>query len=288
VKYYIAVGLLLTSIPLVAAERVLLQSHKIDRPIVVDGDSAEWQGPLVPLGEQNPVAIAVANDSQNLYVVLTASDAATRRQIMREGLIVWFDPGGKDKKHYGIKFPVGMPIELGRFGRGGRGAPREPREPGERTTPPSERPSEEPVNRLEVLGPNKDDAHNYVLDFAPGVSVKLVQAEGSITYELKVPLAKSADVPYAVGAKPGATIGLGLETPKRELPKMEGEGGRGMGGFGGGGGGGTGGGGMGGGGTGGRGGGMGGGRGGGRGGEGRGGVEPAKPMKVWASVRLTT
>lgn len=255
-KYLLATMLTVASIGLSAADRVLIVSHKIDRPIVVDGDSGEWQGPLVPLGEQTPVAIAVANDAQNLYVVLTASDAAMRRQIMRDGLIVWFDPGGKEKKHYGIKFPVGMPFEFGR------------------ATLPSEPRSEEPVNRLEILGPAKDDARSFVLEFAPGVSVKLGQGQGSITYELKVPLATSADVPYAVRAKPGATIGLGLETPKRERPKMESEGGRGMGGFGGGG-------------MGGRGGGMGGGRGGARGGEGGGSFEPAKPMKVWATVRLT-
>ena len=280
-KYSIAIGVALTSISLSAAERMVIDSHKIDRPIVVDGNSGEWPGPLVPLGEQSPVAIAVANDARNLYLVLTASDAATRRQIMREGLVVWFDPGGKDKKHYGIKFPVGAPIEFGGRGRGSRGEPREPGEPRDRTAPPPSdaQQLEEPVNRLEILGEKKDDVHSYVLEFAPGVSVKVAQAEGLLTYELKVPLATSGDVPLAIGAKPGATIGLGLETPKRELPKMEGERGRGMGGFGGG---------MGGGGMGGRGGGMGGGRGGGRGGdEGRGGFEQARPMKTWVTVHLS-
>ncbi len=132
------------------------------------------------------------------------------------------------------------------------------------------------MNRLEILGPEKDDAHSFVADRAPGVTVKLAEVEGSIVYELKVPLAASADAPYAIGTQPGATIGLGLETPKVERPSMEGRRGGGMGGFGGG---------MGGrgGGMGGRGGGM-----GGRGGGGRGGFEPAKPMKIWATVRLAS
>ena len=276
-KYVVGTIVVLTSIAVGAAERTQITSHKIDRPIVVDGDSGEWDGPLVPIGEQNPVAIAAANDKDNLYLVLTASDAATRRQIMRQGLIVWFDPGGKDKKHYGIKFPVGMPIDLGQFGRRGRGEPREPREPGEPGTTRPEPGSDEPVNRLEILGPGKDDAHSFVLEYAPGVQVKLVQSAGSIVYELKVPLATSSEAPYAVGARPGASIGLGLETPKFERPKMEGERG-GMGGFGGGGMGGRGGGGMGG-----RGGG-GGGRGGGRG---EGGEVP-KPIKVWVTVKLNS
>ena len=262
------------------ADRVQIDSHRKDRDIAIDGDSGDWAGPLVPLGDQHPVSVAAANDDAYLYLVLTASDLATRRQILRQGLIAWFDPEGKDKKHYGIKFPVGAPLDLGRFGRGNRGQSGDrddPGEPGDRQKPPAPG-LEEPVNRLEILGPKKDDAHSFVLDHAPGVSVKIGQAEGSIVYELKVPLAISAGVPYAIGAKPGATIGLGLETPKMERPAMEGGRGGGMGGMGGGMGG------RGGGGMGGRGGGM-GGRG---GGANRGQFEAPKPMKIWATVHLAS
>lgn len=279
-KPYIAVVVLVAcAAPLTLAaraDRVHLDSHHKDRDIVIDGDSGDWAGPLVPLDDQHPLSVAVANDGESLYLVLTASDAAIRRQILREGLIVWFDPEGKDKKHFGIKFPVGaLPTERGRGQRGDRG---EPNDQGQGTRPPGAPAFEEPVDRLEILGPKKDDAHSFVLERAPGVSVKVAQAQGSIVYELKVPLAASADVPYAIGTKPGATIGLGLETPKMEGPAMAGRRGGGMGGFGGG----TGG--RGGGGMGGRGGGM-GGRG---GGEGRSQFERAKPMKIWATVRLAS
>src|SRR3954470_20467851 len=128
----------------------------------------------------------------------------------------------------------------------------------------------EPTDRLEVYGPQKDDAHSFVTTMAPGIAVKTGNVEGYAVYELKVPLAKTADAPYAIEAKPGALIGFGIETPKVEQPSHEGRGG--MGGFGGGMGGGRGGGG-----------GM-GGHGGG-GGE-RGGVEQVKPLKVWAAIQL--
>ena len=54
-----------------------------------------------------PVSIAAANDGTFLYLVLTASDRAARMQILRRGLIVWFDGAGGEKKRFGIKFPVG-------------------------------------------------------------------------------------------------------------------------------------------------------------------------------------
>jgi len=129
--------------------------------------------------------------------------------------------------------------------------------------------------RLELLGPGKDDRRSLQLDHTPGIEVRIGRVEGSVVYELKVPLQVDDGHPYAIGARPGATIGIGLETPEVEKPEsagdagMPGKGGRPPGG-----------GGMGGGG-------MGGGPPMGGGGHGRpGGFEPAKPIKAWATVRL--
>ncbi len=92
-------------------------------------------------------------------------------------------------------------------------------------------PEPEPTDRLEVYGPQKDDAHSFVTTMAPGIAVKIGAVEGHLVYELKVPLTKTAETPYAIEAKPGALIGFGIETPKMEQPSHEGE--RGGGGFGG-------------------------------------------------------
>jgi len=109
-------------------------------------------------------------------------------------------------------------------------------------------------------------------DHLQGVDVAFRTEQGLLEYELKVPLARSSDYPYAIAAQPGKTIGIGFETGK--LSDMMGEGrGRGFGG-----------------------GGMGGGRGGGRGGGGRRGpgggsgegrgFQPPKPIKVWTTVTV--
>jgi hypothetical protein len=258
---------------LFAAKRQWIESHWRDRDVVIDGDSGDWAGPLRPVEENHPILTAAMNDGQFLYVVLSTSDPAARRQIMRQGLIVWFDPSGSDKKHFGVKFPVGvLPEEApGRGGGGfhrGPGGGRPPGDPGSDNPTQSDQPAQlEPTNRLEVYGPQKDDAHSFVTEMAPGITVKVGQVEGYFVYELKVPLARSAEWPYAIEAKSGALIGFGLETPKMERPSGAGRGG--MGGFGG------------------RGGGMGGsgGMGGHRGGNG-GQFEQPKPLRIWATVQL--
>jgi hypothetical protein len=270
---------------LLAAKKATIDSHWRDREIAIDGDSGDWPGPLRPIEENHPLMTAAMNDGQYLYLVLSASDTTARRQILRQGLVVWFDPSGGEKKHFGLKYPVGVPPEErpGRGGGGGGGYRRYPgggggdtgRPPGDSGggDPAQSRPPDqvEPTNRIEIYGPEKDDAHNFVTEMAPGITVKIGQAEGYLVYEMKVPLAKTADTPYAIEAKPGALIGFGIETPKVEHPTGEGRGG--MGGFGGG---------MGGRGGGGGGGGMGRGGGGGQ----RGQSEQPKPLKGWVTIQL--
>ena len=73
--------------------------------------------------------------------------------------------------------------------------------------------------RLEVLGPGKDDVRSLVLDHADGISVGIGRVGDTVVYELKVPLNKTGATPYAIGATPGATIGLGFDSPKMEREK---------------------------------------------------------------------
>src|SRR4051812_9170898 len=113
---------------LFASTRQRIDSHWRDRAIAIDGDNGDWAGPLQPLEEQHPIMAAAANDGEFLYLVLSTSDAAVRRQILGQGLIVWFDPSGGDKKHFGLKFPVGVPLDesgsrRGGFPRDGAGGP---------------------------------------------------------------------------------------------------------------------------------------------------------------------
>jgi hypothetical protein len=261
-----------------ADKRQRIDSAWREKEVVVDGDYGEWKGPLIAVDAKDPITAAAVNDGQFLYVVLSTSEPALRMQILRQGLIVWFDPAGGTKKHFGLKYPVGIMSEDGAERvRGGRRPPDLGNgQSGEARDPEQAVARLEPTNRLEVLGPEKDDAHSFVADMAPGIAVKVGQVQGSLVYELKVPIGRTPEFPYAIEARPGALIGFGLETPKFERPSEGRGGGGGMGGMGGGG---RGRGGMGGAGRGG--GGMGGRRG--AGGER---VAPPKPLKSWATIQL--
>jgi hypothetical protein len=148
-----------------------------------------------------------------------------------------------------------------------------------------------------LRGPKDDDYRRMEVAAKPLVEVVAGSREGTLVFEFKIPLLGSTIGPsYDLDLKPGATIGLGIETPKFERPAGGRDGRGGPGGDGGG---------VPGGGGGGRGG-IGGGIGGGAGGMGRGGMgggrpggpggggppgdmergQNAKPIKAWLKVRL--
>jgi hypothetical protein len=257
-----------------ASSKPAVASGALDGHIIVDGDERDWTGSLQPFGDA-PFSIEAVNDGQYLYVRLSASSPDVRRQVTRFGLTVWFDPKGGSKKTFGVRYPVvEEPFDRyqGRGGGGFRGGQRErpqtPPEGGEQSDTQSDA-----RDRVDILGPGKNDARSLTRDHLEGVAVAMKVTDGSLLYELQVPLATGDGRPYAIGTSAGKTIGIGFETPKVNRPSMS----RGGGGFGGGGFG--------------RGG-FGGGRrgpgggGGGRGGGGQRSFEPPKPLKAWGTLTL--
>jgi hypothetical protein len=257
-----------------ASEKPRFASQLRDGAITIDGRYDDWPGNLQPF-EAVPVAVQFVNDTDYLYMRLTASAAAERRQILRQGFTVWFDPTGGTKKHFGIRYPV---VERGETvgerpgGFGGYGGRREGERGGGQSGDAATDPH--PGDRIDVLGPDKDDARMLTRDHAPGIDVAIREEQGTLQYELKIPLLKTAEHPYAIEAVAGKAIGVGLESGKPQERFSVGQGGGfGGGGFGGG--------------IGGRGGGM-GGRGGGMrgGGRDREAGQAAKPMKGWGTLTI--
>jgi uncharacterized membrane protein YgcG len=199
--------------------------------------------------------VGILNDEDFLYFVLASGDPRTQVQVLALGFTLWFDPEGGKKKRLGINFPLGA-REMGAMPRGGRPDPQELYELHESMDP------ELRILREEV------DAGKVSPVALRGVEIALGRINGTLVYELKVPLRDLGQHDLAIGVEPGAVIGIGMETPEIDREKMREEM---MGRMGGG-----------------RGGGMegGGGRmGGGRTGAGGGRPQPPEPIRVWAKVR---
>lgn len=194
-----------------AADQALASQWRT-KDIHVDGENTEW-GPLAVI-EDGP-AVGVENDADALYVIATTSDQ-TLRQTLAQGLIVWLDATDHKKKTFGIGIP-------GVVEPGGAG-PRRLAPPTEGVLLPEPATS---ITQFDVYGPGKKERHLVRLDPSLGVELAAIEDRGVLTYELKVPLAKDGSRLYAVGAAPGATIGIGLESVASPAPRGRMGGGRG-------------------------------------------------------------
>lgn len=246
------------------------QSGWRDRDINIDGRSDDWVGSLTFVDKQN-ISLGVSNDTDFLYICLAAEDQAVISRILRQGLILWFDPEGGKEKTFGIRYPVG----------------RQGMQPGEREMmiPDNEvdrqkmrRAMMAISNELEILQESKVPIRTSIENLK-GMEISLKRSTGLIVYEVKIPLQENQGFPFAIGAEEGSEIGIGIEVPKmamnmKRAPGGMGGRGGGMGGRGG----------MGGGGMGGRGGSM-GGRSGGMTGQR---ANMQRGIKIWATVQLAS
>jgi hypothetical protein len=245
-----------------------LTSRWRDHPVLIDGKNTEWGNNLALLDDKE-TSIGIFNDSSFIYVGIISTNRNLRSQILRRGIVFWFDKeGGKDEK-FGIHYPLGSigyrPSQEGE---------------GDEETQPTAIRAEPSSEELEIEGPGKDDHHRMTVAEAGGIEARYHATSEFIVYELKVPLSDNGSRPFAIGTKAGEKIGVGVESESAPTPDKPSEGFSGGGrGEGGGGGGGFGGGGYGGGGGRGR---RGGGGGGGRGSSGG----KLEPYKMWAKVQL--
>lgn len=192
-----------------ACKEVKLESRFRDRHIKIDGAYADWEGALTPLeGEQ--ASVGLLNDDDFLYICLVTDNPQVRRQVVGQGLILWFDPTGGEEKKFGVRYPIGM-LELG-MPMGGRegGAGVDRRSEALKAL----------RQEVEILGPEKDQRRRMRVIEARGIQADIGWVDGRLVYELKMPLSRDPDRTIGIGTRAGQTIAIGLETPEIDRQRL--------------------------------------------------------------------
>jgi hypothetical protein len=76
------------------------------KPVVVDGNAAEWQLPLKYYVSSGKLGCTVSNDSVNLYVCVRSADQIIQTKIMKAGMTVGIDTSGKHNPQFHISYPL--------------------------------------------------------------------------------------------------------------------------------------------------------------------------------------
>jgi hypothetical protein len=185
-----------------ARDRALLRRARgvlLAGDVAIDGRDGEWLGELSYVPDLN-LGVAARNDASHVYLCLVTRNRRLQAQVLRRGLTLWIDPGGAAHKRIGIHYPIDRRrvAEL-------REQASEPDEDGD------EAPS--PAGRL-VFEPGEHPSFELLREGIASEPAKLV-------YELKLPLADGAGSALAIGASPGAWIGIGLQTAAFEIKKKD-------------------------------------------------------------------
>lgn len=81
--------------------------------IKIDGQATEWPKPLQFYNNVTKLFYTIANDKENIYVIVSIPDPQSQMKIMRSGLTVSLNPSGKKKGGAAITFPLTENVNTG-------------------------------------------------------------------------------------------------------------------------------------------------------------------------------
>lgn len=189
-------------------EQKEMESQWRNSEIVIDGDGREWRDAVFYL-EKERLGFGLKNDSTALFVLLKF-DRESKRQALRFGFTLWFDSSGKNKKKFGVRFPIGM------MNYGAGGAPRRRDEEGEEAF----QQFGSMLREIEVFGPEKEDHNRFVAGSAFGLNAATSDSPEELVCELRIPLQVVQGQPYALSTHVGEMFSLGFEMGEFDPDKM--------------------------------------------------------------------
>jgi hypothetical protein len=169
--------------------------------LTVDGKLDDWGSTLTYFDEQR-VTLGIRNDDRYLYLCVNSTDTSLLMRALVQGLEVWVDPKGGQARTFGIRYPLGvreMDFDIGHEGRRF--------EPGELARKYAGAPDELRV----FIGPDKS---HLAKPGEGGIQVAMGRRADDLSCELRIPLSVSEGEPLAIGARPGAMIGIGFVIPE--------------------------------------------------------------------------
>ncbi|WP_199748273.1 hypothetical protein [Pedobacter sp. KBW01] len=96
---------LLISVRLLYAQEVE-ENIRMVKPFKADGISNEWNEPLNQYNDATRLAFALANDDQNLYIIIESLDPQTTFSVLRGGITLNINTVGKKKDGMKLTFPL--------------------------------------------------------------------------------------------------------------------------------------------------------------------------------------
>ncbi|WP_186462381.1 hypothetical protein [Pedobacter suwonensis] len=82
------------------------ENMRMVKPFKADGISNEWNEPLNQYNDATRLAFALANDDQNLYIIIESLDPQTTFSVLSGGITLNINTAGKKKDGIQLTFPL--------------------------------------------------------------------------------------------------------------------------------------------------------------------------------------
>lgn len=79
------------------------------QPIVIDGSDKDWTRPLPGFSKTENFSYEIANDAENLYVLISTKDGLEQQKMISGGMTVWINT--KADKSQGGAVGIGYPLD---------------------------------------------------------------------------------------------------------------------------------------------------------------------------------
>lgn len=179
-----------------------------DRDIIIDGMQFDWENALSNL-QDDKVNIGIMNDDKYLYVCLVPLDETIIRQAMGLGFTVWIESPGNKKGKFGIHYPIGFRGE----------GPDDFRDMNQRPNPEEFRKmAENSLNEFQIIKADKKDTVTQSVDNVSGLEVRIGARNERMVYEMRIPLHRTDEDPYAANTEAGGKVKLHFETGEFKRP----------------------------------------------------------------------
>ncbi|WP_319405739.1 hypothetical protein [uncultured Desulfosarcina sp.] len=198
-----------------------LTAHWCNYNIAANGCDNEWQEIPQYYDEGRQIAVRMANHAEALFLCISISDNALKKQNGLGRLTIWLDPQGGKAKTFGIHLSSGDPKGPTLGSRSETGVMRPTDDRGSSMGNQPKLPSVVPLKKLEITykdttGPLKmtmDEVHLTGIEIGVGQS-----KEGRLIYEFDIGFQAA---PCLSGLEPGMDIGVGIQinTPEKESRK---------------------------------------------------------------------
>ena len=75
-------------------------------PIAIDGDNKDWPSPYPNYDSKSKIGYATSNDRKYIYITMETGDELTQLKMLKGGMTVSIDTGGKKNADFKINYPL--------------------------------------------------------------------------------------------------------------------------------------------------------------------------------------